>query len=180
MHEDGLTRSIQHDVSTELAKVPMGDTGQVAMGESARVRHDGFPIKEPEQRARPESECPVEPARGIAQHGEGQISEPTESSQRRRILEADHEEGGIELVQEALLFTQLRDVLPARDSPEPAQEHEQHWLALIGLQRGGVPLEIQQVNVEYIVHRSASSGGRRSSRGQALATCHTGTSSMPD
>jgi hypothetical protein len=31
-----------------------------------------------------------------------------------------------------LLVTQLRDVLPARDSPQPAQEHEQYGAAAVG------------------------------------------------
>jgi len=77
-----------------------------------------------------------------------------EPLQRCRRLETDHEDRDVEFIEEALLITQLRDVLSARYSPEPAQEHEQHWFADVGPQRDTVPPKIQQLNVENIVHCS--------------------------
>jgi len=43
-----------------------------------------------------------------------------------RRLKTNHEDNCIQVIQQRFLVTQLRDVLAARDSPEPAQKHQQH------------------------------------------------------
>ncbi len=60
----------------------------------------------------------------------------------------------MELIQEVLLVTQLRDVLSARDSPKPTQEHEQYGLAGVRPQSNTVFFKVQQVKVKDIVHYS--------------------------
>ncbi len=49
-----------------------------------------------------------------------------ESPQCGQRLKTDHEDNRTQVIQQRFLVTQLRDVLAARDSPEPAQEHQQH------------------------------------------------------
>jgi len=145
MHENNLSRAIQNNIAAQLAKVPAREARQVTAGECAGVRPYGPRINHPVQRAAAQAKCRIEPARRIAYHGEREVPEPAESPEPLRILEADYEHGGVKLVENALLVTQLRDVLSARDSAEPAQEDEKHGPAVVGRRRDNVSLQIHQL-----------------------------------
>ena len=154
MHKDGRAPSVQNDVSAYLAHICVAEERHATVQESAQVRQDSAWVEEPSQWASLELKRCIQVTRWIAQCRKRQVHEPVEAPQSGGRLKTDHEDRDVEFIQKALLVTQLRDVLSARYSPEPAQEHEQHWFAAIGSQRDSVTLKIQQLNVENIVHHS--------------------------
>lgn len=99
-----------------------------------------------------EPEGVVKPARLIADNKKGEIPEPVEFAQRVRGLKTDDEDNRVQLVQQGLVLTQLRDMLSAGDSPQPSQEHEQHGLSNVRLQGNDVPLHIHSIVFKDIVH----------------------------
>ncbi|GAC1405281.1 MAG: hypothetical protein NVSMB52_19100 [Chloroflexota bacterium] len=83
---------------------------------------------------------------------EGKIPEPVKPSQRRWRLEAHYEDDSVFRIQLGLCATQLRDMLTARESSQPAQENQQHGASPIRTQKDGVPLQIHEFAVQYVMH----------------------------
>jgi len=77
--EDNVASSVQHHITAKLMEVRTGPVRQAPVPEASCIRHDRVTVEEPEECAATEPVSVVEPTGLIADHDEGEISEPVES-----------------------------------------------------------------------------------------------------
>ena len=119
----------QHDIPTKLEHVRCMQAWQPSTQRIAKVIHARGRHGERPPRITSESECAVGIPVWIAQNGERDRFSCLIVAHSFRGLERHDEHLQVCSIKGGLLLAQLREVLTARQSPQPAEEDEQRWLA---------------------------------------------------
>jgi hypothetical protein len=124
MRKDDAVRAIEHEIASQLRDIRAWEAEGLATEHPLNVGFETAPAPQTGGRCPLESEGRIRSARWVEEQRERHALAVCEDGGALGGLERDHQDLRPEIGERRFMVPQLREVLPAGDSPKPSQEHQ--------------------------------------------------------